>query len=62
MVIMSSHTQKSTTIHPGPYFVTPSGAVHQAYRLYSDFEGVFSETVISNLEGVFSVLSAGTVG
>ena len=62
MVIMSSHTQKSTTIPPGPYFVTPSGAVHQAYRLYSDFEGAFSETVISNPEGVFSVLSAGIVG
>ena len=62
MVIMGSHTRKFTTIPPRSYFVTPSGAVHRAYRLYSDFEGVFSETVLSSPEGVFSVLLAGTVG
>ncbi|OCL14587.1 glutamyl-tRNA amidotransferase [Glonium stellatum] len=62
MIVISPEAQISTVLPPGPYFVTPGGAVHQAYRLYSDFEGAFSESVISNPQGLFSVLPAGIVG
>jgi uncharacterized membrane protein YeaQ/YmgE (transglycosylase-associated protein family) len=34
----------------------------RAYLLYSDFSGAFTETCISNSEGVFSVFLAGIVG
>jgi len=47
----------------GPYFVdASSGAVYQAYRLYSDTIGAFTETAISNTDGTFSVLPANVPG
>ncbi|KAF2812363.1 glutamyl-tRNA amidotransferase [Mytilinidion resinicola] len=58
--VIASSTQKP--IPSGPYFVTSAGTLHRAYRLYSDFAGAFTETAISNSEGVFSVLPAGIVG
>ncbi|KAF2091894.1 glutamyl-tRNA amidotransferase [Saccharata proteae CBS 121410] len=50
------------TIPPGPYFVSPSGAIHQAWRLYSDTQGAFTETTIPNPDGTFSVLPANVPG
>lgn len=39
-----------------------SGAVYQAYRLYSDSQGAFTETAIESGSGVFSVLPANLPG
>ena len=36
--------------------------MYQAWRLYSDFEGAFTETIIGNNDGTFSVLPAGLAG
>lgn len=47
----------------GPYFVDgSSGAVYQAYRLYSDTIGAFTETAIGNGDGTYSVLPANIPG
>jgi hypothetical protein len=47
----------------GPYLVdVASGGVFKAYRLYSDFAGAFTETVIQAASGSFSVLPAGLPG
>lgn len=47
----------------GPYLVdVASGSVFKAYRLYSDFAGAFTETVIQAASGSFSVLPAGIPG
>lgn len=52
-----------TLIPNGPYFIdSSSGAVHAAYRLYSDFAGAFTETVITDSAGAFSVLPANIAG
>jgi hypothetical protein len=52
----------SALIPTGPYFMAPSGALHQAYRLYADTQGAFTETVIEALDGSYSVLPAGIAG
>lgn len=38
------------------------GEVYQAYRLYSDVQGAFTEGLIPNTDGTFSVLSAAVQG
>ncbi|KAF2458456.1 amidase signature domain-containing protein [Lineolata rhizophorae] len=46
----------------GPYFASASGLLYKAYRLYSDFEGAFTETAIEKSNGTFAVLPAGVPG
>jgi len=47
----------------GPYFLDASnGQVFQAWRLYSDYTGAFTETLIGNTDGTFSVLPANVPG
>ncbi|KAJ4359610.1 uncharacterized protein N0V89_000165 [Didymosphaeria variabile] len=38
--------------------MSPTGSLHQAYRLYADTQGTFTEAAIEYLEGNFSVLPA----
>ena len=47
---------------PGPYFINAAGEVYEAWRLFSDVQGAFLESAISNGDGTFSVLPAATVG
>jgi hypothetical protein len=47
---------------PGPYFLSAVGKVYEAWRLYSDIQGSFTESAIANGDGSFSVLPAGIVG
>ncbi|PVH99545.1 amidase signature enzyme [Periconia macrospinosa] len=47
---------------PGPYFLNALGQIHEAWRLYSDYTGAFTESCISTGDGTFSVLPAGIVG
>ncbi|KAK4076842.1 hypothetical protein Purlil1_12575 [Purpureocillium lilacinum] len=43
----------------GPYFMdTSSGRLHQAFRLYDDFAGAFSQSLFQRPDGRFETLSA----
>jgi hypothetical protein len=56
-------TGSRTEIPPGPYFMSSSsGEVFQAYRLYSDVQGAFTEGLEPNTDGTFSILSAAIPG
>jgi hypothetical protein len=51
----------SSTVPSGPYFLESStGNVYQAFRLYDDFAGAFSESLLQTPEGTFQPLSAQT--
>ncbi|KAK1545748.1 hypothetical protein CPAR01_03250 [Colletotrichum paranaense] len=46
-------------IPSGPYFLdTITGALHQAYRLYPDYAGAFSESLLQKPDTTFQTLSA----
>lgn len=61
-VVTTGFGTNTSSIPSGPYFVTSTGALHQAWKLYSDFQGAFLETVIANQDGSFSVLPANLEG
>lgn len=52
----------SSQLPPGPYFINAAGQVYEAWRLFSDVQGAFTESAIANGDGSYSVLPAGTVG
>lgn len=56
------HEQNRTKIPNGPYFLSATGSLHQAYRLYADIQGAFTETSISLPDGRHSVLPANVPG
>jgi hypothetical protein len=49
-------------LQPGPYFINAAGQVYEAWRLFSDVQGAFTESVTAKGDGSYSVLPAGTVG
>jgi len=61
-MISSPGSASSSPIPNGPYFLSSDGSLYQAYRLYSDVQGAFSETVYSDPNGDFSVLPANVPG
>lgn len=47
------------SVPSGPYFLeVATGAIHEAYRLYDDFSGAFTESLIQAPDGTFHTLSA----
>jgi hypothetical protein len=52
----------SKVLNPGPYFINAAGQVYEAWRLFSDVQGAFTESVTAKGDGSYSVLPAGTVG
>jgi len=49
----------SSTIPSGPYFLeAATGSVYPVYRLYPDFAGAFTESLIQRPDGTFQTLSA----
>ena len=46
----------------GPYFVSTTGALYQAYLLYSDFAGAFTQPLIPNTDGTYAALPAAIPG
>ncbi|KAJ5199748.1 Amidase [Penicillium cf. griseofulvum] len=53
----------SSTLPPGPYFLDPStGAVFEAYLLYSDLMGSFTQGLISAADAGYDVLPASLQG
>ncbi|CAD0056835.1 unnamed protein product [Aureobasidium pullulans] len=61
-VVTTGFASNTSSIPAGPYFVTSTGAVHQAWKLFSDVQGAFLETTIANQDGTFSVLPANVEG
>lgn len=61
-VVTTGFASNTSSIPTGPYFVTSTGAVHQAWKLFSDVQGAFLETTIANQDGTFSVLPANVEG
>ncbi|CAI6314295.1 unnamed protein product [Periconia digitata] len=49
---------------PGPYFLNALGQIYEAWRLYADTTGAFTESCIASGkdDGSYSVLPAGVVG
>ncbi|KAI4908419.1 hypothetical protein J4E90_009044 [Alternaria incomplexa] len=60
LTILSGTASKE--LPPGPYFINAAGHVYEAWRLFSDMQGAFTESAIANGDGSYSVLPAGTVG
>jgi hypothetical protein len=60
--VWSNAVSSNESIPSGPYFVSSSGAVYQAWRLYSDLVDAFSETMFPAAEGSFSILPANIAG
>ncbi|TVY81362.1 Glutamyl-tRNA(Gln) amidotransferase subunit A, partial [Lachnellula suecica] len=59
----TSATSCTINIPNGPYFLSVyTGDIYQAYRLYSDYEGAFTEGTIDGPAGNFSALSASIPG
>lgn len=52
----------SSQLPPGPYFINAVCKVYEAWRLYPDVQGAFTESAIANGDGSYSVLPAGMVG
>ncbi|KAH7113624.1 glutamyl-tRNA amidotransferase [Dactylonectria macrodidyma] len=46
----------------GPYFLSLQGNLHRAYRLFSDFQQTFTESVYAHPDGNHSVLPANVAG
>jgi hypothetical protein len=56
-------TSSSKAVPPGPYFFNPStGDIFQAYLLYSDVMGSFTQGLIAVGNGSYDVLSANLQG
>ncbi|MCJ1405391.1 hypothetical protein MMC11_008619 [Xylographa trunciseda] len=51
-----------STLAPGPYFVSSTGGIFQAYRLYSDFAGAFIQPLIPAANGTYAALPAAIPG
>ncbi|EMC92140.1 hypothetical protein BAUCODRAFT_278175 [Baudoinia panamericana UAMH 10762] len=52
----------TSAIPQGPYFMSGDGSIYQAWRLYSDFQGAFTETLMSGTNNTYSVLPANVPG
>ncbi|KUJ14563.1 putative Glutamyl-tRNA amidotransferase subunit A [Mollisia scopiformis] len=60
---LQATTSCTSELPAGPYFLHAyTGDVFQAYRLYSDYEGAFTEGTIANADGNFSTMSASIPG
>lgn len=60
--VATNYTSLDWAIPSGPYFVSATGAVYEAWKLYSDTQGAFLETAIGNDDGTYSVLPANVPG
>ncbi|KAL9012695.1 MAG: hypothetical protein Q9173_002561 [Seirophora scorigena] len=61
--IISIKSSNTSTIPNGPYFLAANGALYQPYRLYTDFAGAFTQSLIpSNPEGSYAALPAALPG
>lgn len=61
-ISISTYPSPETTLPNGPYFLSSTGFLHQAWRLYSDTQGAFFETTIAGPNGTHRVLPANVPG
>ncbi|PNS19044.1 aspartyl/glutamyl-tRNA(Asn/Gln) amidotransferase, A subunit [Sphaceloma murrayae] len=61
-VVASAFVSNAAAVPQGPYFVDSNGKLYQAWRLFSDFAGSFTETVIPGSNGAYTVLPANVPG
>ncbi|KAF2764512.1 glutamyl-tRNA amidotransferase [Teratosphaeria nubilosa] len=61
-VYRSYVSDTSAIIPPGPYFISSTGAIYEAWKLYTDFAGAFTETLIPAAHGSYTVLPANIPG
>lgn len=52
----------SITIPSGPYLLSPTGALYQPWRLYTDFAGAFTQPLIPAADSAFAPLPAAVAG
>ena len=57
-----SGSNQTAPLANGPYFVSATGAIYQAYLLYSDFAGAFTQPLIPGAEGSYAALPAAIPG
>jgi hypothetical protein len=62
LILNAPNSYGNLQLPQGPYFLSLSGAMYQAYRLYSDVQGAFTETVLAKSDGTFTVLPANVPG
>ncbi|KAF2224105.1 amidase signature domain-containing protein [Elsinoe ampelina] len=60
--VTSAFVSNDRAVPQGPYFVDNDGKIYQAWRLFSDFAGSFTETIIPASGGGFTVLPANIPG
>jgi hypothetical protein len=59
LFMVSAETSCTINIPSGPYFLHAyTGDIFQAWRLYSDVDGAFTEGVILGSDGNYSTMSA----
>lgn len=59
----TSVSNQSLVLPAGPYFFSSTGAIYEAWRLYSDLAGAFLESLTTTTGGeTYSVLPAGVAG
>ena len=57
-----SSSGNSPVLSQGPYFISSTGSLYQAYRLYSDFAGAFTQPLIPSSNGSYAALPASIPG
>lgn len=60
--VLTASVSDNSNIPSGPYFVASSGELYTAWRLYTDFAGAFTETIIPSGHDSYSVLPANIPG
>ncbi|KAL3302174.1 Glutamyl-tRNA(Gln) amidotransferase [Colletotrichum asianum] len=61
-IVIDQLRNETQRIAEGPYFLSLEGTVHRVFRLYSDSQAAFSETIYTDVNGKHSVLPAGLPG
>jgi hypothetical protein len=62
VILHDIRAKKKDIIQNGPYFVSFEGTIHQAFRLYSDSQEAFTESVYTGPTGAHTVLTANIPG
>ncbi|KAJ3958254.1 hypothetical protein N0V92_005181 [Colletotrichum tropicale] len=61
-IVIDQLRNETQRIAEGPYFLSLEGTAHRVFRLYSDSQAAFSETIYTDVNGNHSVLPAGLPG
>lgn len=62
ITLLATTTKDDQDVPSGPYFISLTGELYTAWRLYTDFAGAFTETIIPSGNDSYSVLPANIPG